>query len=173
MGAVNRPEYESLEFEPAEKGPVTSETSAGPLKHNGSLVRDGCGFPGERPALDSRNTSTTSNDGKRTYSSRQIRIPRQPRSLTTAIALIAALTGKALEEEPIWKGLWESIQDLFFPQEAAAARAHLHADSRARPHGRQSQPWSPSASPPPSISPSCSSCSSSSARRSLTPSTSP
>jgi TonB family protein len=31
-------------------------------------------------------------------------------------SLIAALTGKALEEEPIWKGLWEGIQDLFFPR---------------------------------------------------------
>jgi TonB family protein len=30
--------------------------------------------------------------------------------------LLAALTGKALEEPPIWVGLWESIQDVFFPR---------------------------------------------------------
>ena len=115
MGAAIRPECESPEFEPAEKGPVTSETSAGPLKHNGSLVRDGCGLPGERAALDSAAPvppATMANN---------ILIQADTDSQAAEVAhdsdaLIAAFTGKALEGDPIWKGLWESIQDLFFPR---------------------------------------------------------
>ncbi len=115
MGANIRPEYESLELEPAENGPISSETSDGHLKHNESLVLDGFRPSGERVALD-----TVARVPPATMAN-NILIQADSDSQAAEVvhdsdSLLAALTGKALEEEPMWKGLWESVQDLFFPK---------------------------------------------------------
>ena len=46
MGAMNRPEYESLEFDCLEKVTIDPETRAGAFKHNGLLGLDKESSPG-------------------------------------------------------------------------------------------------------------------------------
>ena len=115
MGAIDRFNYETLEREPEEKVASNSETSAGPLKHNGSLAVDVGKLPAERAAISPGANGTAPNMANNILL--QTDTDSQPATLLgDDDGLLAALTGKALEEQPIWVGLWESIQDVFFPK---------------------------------------------------------
>jgi TonB family protein len=117
---MNRPDYESLEFEslefdPQENAGNWAKTSAGPVKHNGSLGVNEGSLPGKRearepmapePAAIMQNDILT-----------QLNTESQAAAvLTDGNQLLNALMGGTFEEKPIWVSLWESIQDVFFPR---------------------------------------------------------
>lgn len=121
MGALNRPDYESLDDEPETKGynsetkrPNESETRSGALKHNVTIGFDAgavSGKPNVQQLTAREPESTMANN-----------LLTQVDSNTEATAvmgsdqqLVDALMGKTYEEKPIWAELWESIRDVFFP----------------------------------------------------------
>src|SRR5580692_7595564 len=115
MGALNRSNYETLETDRDEKVTFRSETSAGALKHNGSLAVDVGKLQDEQAAISPRAIGTAATMANNTL----FQTDADSQSATLLgddDGLLAALTGKALEEQPIWVGLWESIQDVFFPK---------------------------------------------------------
>ena len=115
MGAMNRPEYESLELDCLEKETIDPKTRTGAVKHNGLLGLDvgnspGGVEPGQAKAREP--ASTMANE-----------LLTQADSNTEAAAampddhqLLDALMGKTFEDKPIWSSLWESVQDVFFPR---------------------------------------------------------
>jgi protein TonB len=118
MGALNRPDYESLEDVPETKGykPETndSETRSGALKHNVTIGIDAGTVSGTRDfgQLTAREPESTMANNLLT----------QVDSNSEAAAVMAndqqlvnALMGKTFDEKPIWAELWESIRDVFFP----------------------------------------------------------
>jgi len=121
MGALNRPDYESLDDEPETKGykPETIrlneiETRTGALKHNVTIGNDAGTSSSTRnvqPLTAREPESTMANN-----------LLTQVDSNTEAAAIMAndqqlvdALMGKTYDEKPIWAELWESIRDVFFP----------------------------------------------------------
>src|SRR5579863_255330 len=118
MGALNRPDYESLEDDRETKGykPETneSETRSGALKHNVTIGIDAGTVSGTRDfgQLTAREPESTMANNLLT----------QVDSNSEAAAVMAndqqlvnALMGKTFDEKPIWAELWESIRDVFFP----------------------------------------------------------
>ncbi len=112
MGALKRPEYESLETETSPNEAASTETNSGAVKHNGSInphqtdpqgVLPSDRAEGAEPATTMPNEILTQADS-----------PSQAAS-TYAGHELDAFLGKAFEEKPIWTGLWESIRDVFFP----------------------------------------------------------
>jgi periplasmic protein TonB len=112
MGALKRPEYESLETEASPKVADGAKTTLGAVKHNGSInphLTDQQGVlpsgraEGAEPATTMPNEILTQADS-----------PSQAASNHTGHELDAFL-GKAFDETPIWTGLWESVRDVFFP----------------------------------------------------------
>ena len=120
MGAMNRPEYESLEesleLEFPEKASIGSETTLGAVKHNGLI-----GLVETSPA---RVTAVGQAKAQEPASNMADDMYPQADSNSEAAAvlpdhsqlLLDALMGKTFEEKPIWATLWESIQDVFFPR---------------------------------------------------------
>jgi periplasmic protein TonB len=115
MGAMNRPEYESLEIECLEKVTIDSETRAGAFKHNGSLGLDEGRSPNgleagqakaREPAITMANDLLTQADSN----------TEPPVAMSDGDDLLDALMGKTFEDPPIWTSLWESVQDVFFPR---------------------------------------------------------
>ncbi len=116
MGALNRPEYDSLENDCQEKVTIGSETRSGAVKHNGLM-----GVYEQSPAGD-RGISGQAN-AREPAPTMANEIFTQADSTSDAAAvltdrddLLDALMGKTFEEKPIWTSLWESIQDVFFPR---------------------------------------------------------
>jgi TonB family protein len=115
MGAVKRPEYESLELNSLEKVTIDSETRAGAVKHNSSSGIDEGRSPGssefgqaeaKEPAINMANDLMAQADSKTEGAA----------VITGGDQLLDALMGKTFEEQPIWTTLWESVQDVFFPR---------------------------------------------------------
>jgi protein TonB len=115
MGALKRPEYESLDSGAYQNLHQETETRAGALKHNVSIGVDNEPFPSEPRAgqTEAREPVTTMAN----------RLLTQADSNNEAAAVMAndqqlvdALMGKTFEEKPIWAELWESIKDVFFPR---------------------------------------------------------
>ena len=121
MGALNRPDYESLDDEPETKGykPETkrlneTETRTGAVKHNVTI------------GIDAGTLSSTQNVEQHTAREPESTMANnfltQVDSNSEAAAAVAddqqlvnALMGKTYDEKPIWAELWESIRDVFFP----------------------------------------------------------
>ena len=114
MGALNQPDYESLDYEPETKGyksetkaPTETETIAGALKHNVTIGIDTGTKPqmGQLTAREPESTMANNLDSN---------------SDAAAIGsndqqLVNALMGKTYDEKPIYLELWESVRDVFFP----------------------------------------------------------
>jgi len=125
MGALKRPEYESLEAEPSDDGGDSAKTSSGDLKHNGQMavIPNGTPHAGNRDsgaaAAESR---LPQGQAKETEPATTMpnEILTQADSDSQGVATFTgheldAFLGKAFDEKPIWTGLWESIRDIFFP----------------------------------------------------------
>jgi periplasmic protein TonB len=112
MGALKRPEYESLETEATPNGAGGAETSSGAVKHNGSINPHQAGPQGVPPSgrVEGAEPATTMPNEILTAADS----PSQAASTQTGHELDAFL-GKAFDEKPIWTGLWESVRDVFFP----------------------------------------------------------
>jgi TonB family protein len=115
MGALNRPEYDSLEYDCRQKVTIGAETRAGTVKHNGLIGVHEVNSPGETVAAQekAREPATTM--------ANEIFAQVDSNSEAAAVMpdgnqLLDALMGKTFEEKPIWTTLWESIQDVFFPR---------------------------------------------------------
>ena len=116
MGAMQRPEYDSMEYDCPEKVTIGSETRPGAVKHNGLIGVDeqsppvGRGSSGQaeprEPATTMANELLTQADSNSEAAA----------VLTGGDPLLDALMGKTFEEKPIWSSLWESVQDVFFPR---------------------------------------------------------
>src|ERR1017187_5816750 len=115
MGALNRPEYDSLEDNCLEKVTIDSETSSGAFKHNESSGLIEAKLPGgqgagqarlAKPATTMANTLFTQADSD----------SEAAVVMADDHELLDALMGKTFEEKPVWSTLWESIQDVFFPR---------------------------------------------------------
>jgi periplasmic protein TonB len=119
MGALKRPEYESLETEASAHEAGGAKTSLGAVKHNGSINPHPTGpQPGELPSdrAEGAEPATTMPNEILT----QADSPSQAASSQASQGLnsgheLDAFLGKAFDEKPIWTGLWESIRDVFFP----------------------------------------------------------
>ena len=115
MGALNRPEYESLEQDCDEKETTGSETRSGALKHNGLIAMDEPRSPAEREfgqANAQEPATTMANElFTQTESSSEAAAV-----LSDGDPLLVALMGSTFEEKPVWATLWESLQDVFFPR---------------------------------------------------------
>ena len=120
MGAMNRPEYESTEFgsqdfEPQKNERNWAETSAGLVKHNGSLGVNEGNLPGRRESMEPMAPEPAAIMQNDILS--QVNTESQAAAvLTDGNELLNALMGGTFEEKPIWVSLWESIQDVFFPR---------------------------------------------------------
>lgn len=118
MGALNQPDYDSLDYESETKGykqetkaPNETETIAGALKHNVSI------------GTDAGTTSRKQQVGQPTAREPESTMANNldPNSDAAAIGandqqLVNALMGKTFDEKPIYAELWESIRDVFFLQ---------------------------------------------------------
>ncbi len=115
MGAMNSPDYDSLEQDCRENANMGSETTAGVVKHNGLI-----GLVEESPALISELGQAKEQEPATTMANEMY--PQADSSSEAAAVLpdssqlLDALMGKTFEEKPIWSTLWESIQDVFFPR---------------------------------------------------------
>ena len=113
MGALEQPEYETLDIGVPKQQNCESETSAGNVKHNGAtglhLSKPAAGrlHPGQaritEPATVMANELLTQTEAETRSGA-----PTEGHELD-------ALLGRAFEEKPIWSGLYESIRDVFFP----------------------------------------------------------
>lgn len=115
MGALHRPEYDSLDFGCPEKVTVGSETISGAVKHNGLMGVDEMGPAGgtgfgqantQEPAPTMANEMFTQADSNSEAAA----------VMTGSDPLLDALMGKTFEDKSIFASLWESIQDVFFPR---------------------------------------------------------
>lgn len=119
MGALHKPEYDSLEFEPRKNQPIEAETRQGAVKHNVSIGIEDRGIA-ERPYPSQRDTSQAkAQEPEFTMADRLLTQADSNIEATAVLAddqqLVNALMGKTFEEKPIWAELWESIKDFFFP----------------------------------------------------------
>jgi TonB family protein len=113
MGALNRPEYDSMEGDCPEEVTIAPETSIGLVKHNGSISMDLARPPGGREtgqAESQESAAIMANEIHADSNSEAVAV------ITGGDPLLDALMGKTFEEQPIWTTLWESIQDVFFPR---------------------------------------------------------
>src|ERR1039457_4596659 len=115
MGALNRPEYDSLEDNCLEKVTIDSETSSGAFKHNESSGLIEAKLPGgqgagqarlAKPATTMANTLFTQADSD----------SEAAVGMGAAHELLHARMGSTFEKNPIWRSLWESVNDVFFPR---------------------------------------------------------
>ena len=114
MGALNQPEYDSLEYEPQRIQQIEAETRLGAVKHNVSIDIDEGRFPTGRETGQAKAREPAFTMAERVLTE------ADSRSEAAAVTaddqqLVDALMGKTFEEKPIWSGLWESIKDVFFP----------------------------------------------------------
>jgi periplasmic protein TonB len=122
MGALKRPEYESLDSRALDGVQSGAKTSNGAVEHNRSMAFNSMGTPDA-----GETTSAAAADGRLPQG--QSKVTEPPTTMPNQILTdsdsqgVAAFTGheldaflgKAFEEKPIWTGLWESIRDVFFP----------------------------------------------------------
>jgi TonB family protein len=103
MGIAATPKYETLKYAPKD------ETQLGAVKHNGRMDQEEERLPSGQPKA-TEPAANMAND-----------FLIQPDPETQAAAASAGECeldvsfGSALEEKPIWVGLYESIHDVFFP----------------------------------------------------------
>lgn len=101
--------YETLEEIKVEPDIADLQTQEGKVEHNGVMDLTGSRFPTE-PSLDSGPLANMANELlSQPDSDTESGIPS-----TTGHELDAFL-GKAFDEPPIWKDLYENIRDFFFP----------------------------------------------------------
>lgn len=138
MGALKRPEYESLETETSPNEAAGAETNSGAVKHNGSINPHQTGpqgvppsgrAKGAEPAITMPNEILTQADS-----------PSQAASNHTGHELDAFL-GKAFDERPIWTGLWESIRDVFFPPKLPPLELTSQPIPVGDPMAVKTNPW--------------------------------
>jgi len=109
MGILYSREYETLEGDEKKTGNSAVQTSAGAVEHNGRVGLQLERLPARQaqafgPAEDMANEILT-----------------QPQTESGSAAAMPAgheldaLLGRAFEEKPIWRTLYESVRDVFFP----------------------------------------------------------
>jgi periplasmic protein TonB len=109
MGALEQPNYETLDTEVPREGDVRSETRVGIVKHNEAVgLHLTKPLPGRASEIEPANTMAN-----------QL-LTQTDAETGTAVAgaeghELDALLGRAFEEKPIWSGLYESVRDVFFP----------------------------------------------------------
>lgn len=114
MGALKRPEYESLNIGNPQDDLTSGKTSAASVKHNEQKGQISAGLSlGEFPSGHAKETEPAANMSNE--------ILTQADSNSQGVATMTGheldtFLGKAFEDKPIWTGLWESIRDVFFPQ---------------------------------------------------------
>ncbi len=117
MGALNQPDYDSLDDAPETKGhefgSTETETRAGALKHNVTIGIDTGTISSTREVgeVKARESEPSMADNLLT----QVDSNNEAVAVMADEQLINALMGKTFEEKPIWAELWESIRDVFFP----------------------------------------------------------
>ena len=120
MGALNRPDYDSLDddaptesYNPVTGGQQLAETREGALKHNVFVGADAETKSSIREVrqLTAREPEPTMADDLLTH----VDSNSEAAAVMADDQLVNALMGKTYDEKPIWQELWESIQDVFFP----------------------------------------------------------
>lgn len=117
MGALNQTGYDSLDDEVETKGykpeTIETETSAGALKHNVAIGINAGTISSTREGgeVKARESEPTMANNLLT----QVDSNNEAAAVMADEQLINALMGKTYEEKPIWRELWESIRDVFFP----------------------------------------------------------
>jgi periplasmic protein TonB len=109
MGILSSAEYETRKVVKLEPEPPGIKTSAGEVEHNGGkgplMDRPGPELArATRPAVDMANETLTHSQAQNESST----------PLPTGHELDAFL-GKAFDEKPVWKTLYENLRDVFFP----------------------------------------------------------
>jgi periplasmic protein TonB len=138
MGALKRPEYESLETEISPNEADCAKTNSGAVKHNGSINPHQTGQQGAPPsgwAKDAEPATTMPNEILTQADS-----PSQAAS-THAGHELDAFLGKAFDEKPIWTGLWESIRDVFFPPKLPPLELTSQPIPVTDPMAVKANPW--------------------------------
>jgi len=109
MEVLKLAEYETAEGQAGPASNCGAETNAGAVKHNGPIGLF-MGLPASQRPATTGPSALMAND---------LFIPAETDSQGTAAAMngheLDAFLGRAFEEKPIWRGLWESIRDVFFP----------------------------------------------------------
>lgn len=114
MGALNQPEYDSLEYEPQKNQQIEAETRSGAVKHNVSIDIDEGRFPTGRETVQAEAREPAFTMAERLLTEADSN-SEGAAVLANDQQLVDALMGKTFEEKPIWSELWESIKDVFFP----------------------------------------------------------
>jgi protein TonB len=113
MGDRTAVEYETLEFEIAQRETPPDETEKGAVKHNGWMGRE----DGRVPSRQKTRLPKTAEPAANMPNDLLI----QPDTDSQAAAAIAGGVeldvsfGIALKQTPLWVGLYQSIRDVFFP----------------------------------------------------------
>jgi len=117
MGALNQPDYESLDYESETKGYKGEtkdsneiETRDGSLKHNDAVGIDAGTISSKRQV-----ETLTPREPESTMANNLDSNSDAAAIGTNDQQLVNALMGKTYDEKPIYVELWESIRDVFFP----------------------------------------------------------
>ena len=117
MGALNHPDYESMDYDPETKGYKgktedlnETETRAGALKHNVPI-----GIDAAKISSTQQVEQLTARDPESTMANNLDSNSDAAAIGTNDQQLVNALMGKTYDEKPIYVELWESIRDVFFP----------------------------------------------------------
>lgn len=111
MGTVTSEKYETLEKLATQDGvPAHLKTGAGDVKHNGVMDREaGEGQDGQSQPRGPTSATMAENVATQPELETKDDLP------STEGHEFDSFFGKAFEEKPIWKELYESIHDVFFP----------------------------------------------------------
>jgi TonB family protein len=115
MGAIRRPEYETMEREFPETLVDETETRLSPVKHNSLIGIDHGRSPGTPETGSGKPREPAENMANEMYTQADSN-SEAAAVITDGDPLVDALMGGTFEEKPIWTSLWESLQDVFFPR---------------------------------------------------------
>ena len=120
MGALERPDYESLETGISRGVTQGTETSASAVDHNRPMGLISSASRAARQESGVDNIPTGQPKGTEPVTTMPNEILTQADSDSQGTAALTgheldAFLGKAFDEKPIWTDLWESIRDVFFP----------------------------------------------------------
>jgi periplasmic protein TonB len=138
MGALKRPEYESLESETSPNEADSAKTTLGAVKHNGSINPHQTGPQGVLPSGRAKGAEPATTMPNEILT--QADSPSQAASNHTGHELDAFL-GKAFDEKPIWTGLWESVRDVFFPPKLPPLELTSQPIPVTDPMAVKTNPW--------------------------------
>ena len=121
MGASDRPEYESLETQPGWRAPVDAKTNSTAIKHNEPMGPIPSWQKEAAEELPRGRHLSAEGEGIKPAKNMSTDLLTQSDSSAEGVATLDGheldnFLGKAFDERPLWAGLWESVQDVFFPR---------------------------------------------------------